>query len=109
MMDFGKKWKVQFEPTKTHAMLVSNTQDCGYFPMMSQLSFGGAHIQFEEELLLVGFVFDKKLTWRPMVSKVCSKVRQALGAMFRLKNCLVARILLCFSKPLYDQLWNTET
>ena len=70
LVDFGKKWKVQFEPTKTHAMLVSNTQDCGYFPMMSQLSFGGAHIQFEEELLLVGFVFDKKLTWRPMVSRV---------------------------------------
>ena len=44
LFDFGKKWKVQFEPTKTHAMLVSNTQDSGYFPMMSQLSFGGASL-----------------------------------------------------------------
>ena len=79
LIDFGKKWKVQFEPTKTHAMLVSNTKDSGIFPLMSQLRFGDAHIQFEEELLLVGFLFDKKLTWRPMVSRICSKARQALG------------------------------
>ena len=26
LMGFGKKWKVQFEPTKTHAMLVSNLE-----------------------------------------------------------------------------------
>ena len=88
LIDFGKKWKVQFEPTKTHAMLVSNTKDSGIFPLMSQLRFGEAHIQFEEELLLVGFLFDKKLTWRPMVNRICSKARQALGAMFRLKGLL---------------------
>ena len=87
LIDFGKKWKVEFEPTKTHAMLVSNTNDyC--FPCMSQLVFGAAHIKFEEELTLVGFVFDKKLTWKPMLNKVCSKGRQALGAMFRLKSLL---------------------
>lgn len=62
LIDFGKKWKVKFEPTKTHAMLVSNTNDyC--FPCMSQLVFGAAHVKFQEELALVGFVFNKKLTW----------------------------------------------
>jgi hypothetical protein len=51
---------------------------------MSQLSFGAVHVKFEEELVFVGFVFDKKLTWKPMLNKVCSKGRQALGAMRRL-------------------------
>ena len=37
---------------------------------------------------MVGFVFDKKLTWKPMLNKVCSKGRQAIGAMFRLKSLL---------------------
>ena len=87
LVGFGKKWKVAFEPTKTHAMLVSNTKDC-CFPMMSQLSFGTAHVKFEEQLLLVGFVFDRKLSWKPMLNRVCSKGRQALGAVFRLKGIL---------------------
>ena len=52
------------------------------------MSFGAAHVKFEEELTLVGFVLDKKLTWKPMLNKVCSKGRQALGAMFRLKSLL---------------------
>jgi hypothetical protein len=84
---FGIKWKVTFEPTKTHAMLVSNTRDC-CFPSMSQLIFGGKHISFEEELTLVGFVFDKRLTWKPMVDKVASKARRALGAIRRIKKLL---------------------
>jgi hypothetical protein len=84
---FGIKWKITFEPTKTHAMLVSNTKDC-CFPAMSQLIFGGKHIAFEEELTLVGFVFDKKLTWKPMVDKVASKARRALGAVRRIKTLL---------------------
>jgi hypothetical protein len=84
---FGSKWKVTFEPTKTHAMLVSNTQDC-FYPAISQLVFCGKHIVFEEVLLLVGFLFDRKLTWKPMLDRVCSKSRQALGAVFRLKSML---------------------
>ena len=84
---FGVKWKVTFEPTKTHAMLISNTRDC-FYPMISQLVFCGKHIVFEEVLLLVGFLFDRKLTWKPMVDRVASKSRQALGAVFRLKRLL---------------------
>jgi hypothetical protein len=88
LQQFGAKWKIAFEPTKTHAMLVSNTRDCGCFPAMSRLVFGGAHVIFEEQLLLVGFLFDKKLTWGPMVDRVASKSRRALGAVRRMQKLL---------------------
>jgi hypothetical protein len=87
LLQFGIKWKITFEPTKTHAMFVSNTMDC-CFPWMSQLIFGDAHVSFEEELKLVGFIFDRKLTWEKMVKKVCSTGRQALGGVRRLKKLL---------------------
>ena len=58
------------------------------FLYMSQLFVGAVHVKLEEELVLVGFVFDKKLTWKPMLNKVCSNGRQALGAMHRPKNLL---------------------
>jgi hypothetical protein len=87
LYQFGLKWKITFEPTKTHALLISNTPDC-CFPAFSQVVFGGAHIIFEEELTLVGFVIDRKLTFKPMVDKVASKARMALGAMRRLKSLL---------------------
>lgn len=107
LTNFGKTWKVAFEPAKTHAMLVSNTSDyC--FPYMPQLSFGAVHVKFEEEVVLVVFVFHKKLTWKPMLNKVCSKGRQALGAMRRLKNLLGCSELAVLSKLLFNQLWNTE-
>jgi hypothetical protein len=78
---FGLKWKVTFEPSKTHALLVSNTKDAGCFPLLSQLVFGSGHVVFEPVLLLVGFLFDSKLTWEPMVKRVSSKARRALGAV----------------------------
>lgn len=85
---FGLKWKVTFEPSKTHAMLVSNTKDAGCFPAMSQLVFGGGHIVFEHVLLLVGYLFDSKLTWGPFVDKLASKARRALGVVRSIRRLL---------------------
>jgi hypothetical protein len=87
LFDYGQKWKVTFEPDKSHAMLVSNTRDCMY-PSVSQLVLGDGHITFVEELLVVGFLVDRKLTWRPMINRTRSKGRRALGGVRMLRDLL---------------------
>ena len=81
---WGKKWKTTFEPTKTHAMLVSNTKDAAYHPMVDLLEFDGVKIGFEKELKIVGVIYDNKLNWSAMASYVAAKGRQALGFLKRL-------------------------
>jgi len=84
---WGRKWKVKFEPTKTHAMHVSNhSMTDVIYPEICMLELDGERIAFEHELLIVGFLFDSKLSWEPMVRRVCSKGRSALGAVRRLQG-----------------------
>ena len=81
---WGRKWKTTFEPTKTHAMLVSNTKDKAIHPGVDLLEFDGVKIGFESELKIVGVIYDHKLNWSRMASYVAGKGRQALGYLHRL-------------------------
>jgi len=84
---WGRKWKVKFEPTKTHAMHISNhSMTDVIYPEICRLELDGKRIAFEQELLIVGFLFDSKLSWEPMVKRACSKGRSALGAIRRLQG-----------------------
>lgn len=87
---WGKRWKTTFEPTKTHAMLVSNTRDNGFHPAVDLLEFNGVKICYKEVLKIVGVIYDRKLTWASMVSEMASRGRRALGFLNRLGNLVVS-------------------
>ena len=44
---------------------------------------GGKQIKVVEEMELVGFVFDKRLRWGPMIDKVVKKARIRLAGLRR--------------------------
>jgi hypothetical protein len=81
---WGKRWKTTFEPTKTHAMFVSKTRDNGIYPAIDLLEFGGVKIGYDDVLRIVGVIYDRKLTWGPMVNEMASRGRRALGYLNRL-------------------------
>ena len=49
---------------------------------------GGKQIKAVEEMELVGFVFDKRLRWGPMIDKVVKKARIRMAGLRRLRTAL---------------------
>ena len=82
---WGVTWLVSFEPTKTHSMVVSR-KSSPFDP--SGIYFMGENIEPVDEMKLVGFIFDPKMTMKPMVDHVARKARSKLSAICRLKQHL---------------------
>jgi len=84
IVDWGEKWKVQFEPKKTHALLCTRKERAG----MKQPTMDGRKIKFVSDLKLVGLTIDSRLNWKKMACSAASKGRSMMGAMYRMKFML---------------------
>jgi hypothetical protein len=80
---WGRKWKVKFEPKKTHAMLITRKKPGIQMPVMD-----GTDIAYVSSMKLVGFTIDSKLNWKKMACAAASRGRSMLGAMYRLQSLL---------------------
>ena len=56
----------------------------------SGIMLQGHPIEFVSELKLVGFIFDRKMTMRPMAQMASKKGRAKVAALFRLRPYLDA-------------------
>jgi len=87
LLIWGDDNKTTFEPTKTFSMLVSLKRS-DRFEGLDNLCMGGTVIKQVTEMKLVGFVFDSRMSWGPMISKLVAKARCKLGALRRLRPYL---------------------
>jgi hypothetical protein len=83
LRDWGVKNNLTFDPKKNKFLVVSKWHED--FSGIDTLEMGGFQCQYAAELQLVGFTFDKSLTWSSMISKLTSKARSKLGALWRLR------------------------
>lgn len=58
------------------------------FDLLGQLSMGGKPIKQVDQMKLVGYTFDSRMTWGPMVDRLARKARCKLGAIRRLSKFL---------------------
>ena len=66
---WGADNKTTFEPSKTFSMLVS-LKRFARFHGLDSLRMGGEIIKQVSQTKLVGYMFDSKLTWGPMVNRL---------------------------------------
>ena len=81
---WADKWKVIFEPTKCHAMIISRKRT----PFHCNLFYDGKAIPLEKEIKILGVTFDSKLTWNKHLSNVSGRAGQKLGALRRISSKL---------------------
>jgi hypothetical protein len=87
--------KTTFEPSK-NAMMVVSKRRVPFDPTgivfderrPDKIGVAGIPIKQVSSLKLVGFVFDCKLTWGPMIAAIAKKARMRLGALRRLRPLL---------------------
>lgn len=84
---WGDLWLISFEPTKTHSLVISRKQKKNAFDATGAV-FMGKSIEVVEEMKLIGFIFDTKMTMAKMVDHVKAKSKAKLAAVLRLKQHL---------------------
>lgn len=89
---WGVQWHVSFEPSKTHSMVVSRKSKVNTFKP-DGIVFMEKPIEPVDQMKLVGFVFDPKMTMEPMINHVARKARVKLGAIGRLQQHLDSKNL----------------
>ena len=78
-----------FEPEKATYTIISRKHDpFDPFEKSAGIVMGGAQVERVDEVKLVGFLFDTKLTFSGMIDKLAKKARCRLGALRRLKPML---------------------
>ena len=85
LLDWGLDNKTTFEADKTAMMLVSNKK----VPFdLSGMKMGGFPVKQEKQLKLVGYLFDQKMSFGPMIHKLAKKARSRVAALRRIKHLL---------------------
>ena len=85
LMEWGRDNKTTFEADKTAMMLISNKKK----PFdLTGIKMGGFPVEQVQQLKLVGYLFDQKMTFGPMVSKLAKKARSRVAALRRIRHLL---------------------
>jgi hypothetical protein len=90
LQEWGIEWHVSFEPSKTHSLVISRKRSPSNPFDPSGINFMGKPIGQVKQMKLVGFIFDEKMTMKPMIDYVARKARKKLNAISRLKQHLDA-------------------
>jgi hypothetical protein len=85
---FGKEWLLEFEPSKSSGLTISNLNEARVKHLHSPCRMGGHEVKEVEELEALGFIIDKKGNWAKFAEATASAARQRLGALRRLSPLL---------------------
>ena len=72
---WGSSWKIQFEPTKSQALTLSNQRPPIALP---SIYFNNIPVAEKDEIKLLGVTFDRQLSFRSHLRNVSSKANQRL-------------------------------
>jgi hypothetical protein len=89
LLEWGVDINLTFESAKNTFMIISRSQrDYSDVLEATPIMMDGDAVERVSEMKLVGFTFDEKLSWATMISKLASKARSKLGALWRLRSVL---------------------
>ena len=85
LADWGKRWYIEFEPSKSNALCVSLKHGVEEHP---PLIMNGVLIKESKVLSILEFHFDSHLTWDYMIDSTVRRCRQRLGCLRRISKYL---------------------
>jgi hypothetical protein len=108
LMDWARDNNTTFEPSKTHFTLISLRTSHKFdlcFPFPRPM-FDGIPIKREESVKLVGFTFEKEMSWAKMISANAKKARCRIGMLCKLRHMLddesMKNMYISFIRPMLE-------
>lgn len=86
--EWGARWKITFEPTKSQALTVSHQRPAHLLP---PIIFSGTSVPEEEHIKLLGVTFDRQLSYTTHLHGVASKAAQRIHFLKKTAHLLDAR------------------
>ena len=83
--NWGQKWKIAFEPTKSQAMTATLRRADLHLP---PIMFGGIQVPEANSITILGVLFDRKLSFGEHLRSVATRARQRLGLLRRSAHLL---------------------
>jgi len=83
--DWGRAWKIKFEPTKSQLLIVSHLRP--QWPL-TPVTFDGHVIEPSQHVKLLGVTFDSKLTFATHLRNVALRATSRLGFLRRASRVL---------------------
>ena len=87
--DWGRRWHIEFEPSKSNTICVSLKRDVEEYP---PLFMNDVLIRESKVLSILGFHFDSRLTWSYMIDSSVRRCRQRLGCLCWISEFLAQRV-----------------
>ena len=88
---WGATWKIQFEPSKSQAMVISRHRNDGAIPLVS---FNGHNVNEVDTLRLLGVTFDRHLSYSLHLRSAAVRVAQRIGFLRKAFTLTMAGLLL---------------
>ena len=85
--EFGKEWLLEFEPTKSQELIITNSVTDNNVTQ-PPLSMGGVIVEEEKQLEALGFTVDPRGNWSLHAEAVAKEARKRLGAIRRITHML---------------------
>ena len=95
LMEWGRHWRIRFEPTKSQRMVVSSKNDVSH---SGSVTFSGSVVQDVSELKLLGVTFDQGLSFRQHIRSNTKRACQRLGFLRKAARVLDKKGLLSVYK-----------
>ena len=103
MVDWGKKWLVDFNAGKTQLVLFDWSNNNGYI----DVKMDGSVFEEKSYFMMLGLIFSSKLDWGSYIISIAKTASKKIGA-FILSMKFFFLKLLCISINLpYAHVWNT--
>ncbi|CAM9923839.1 unnamed protein product [Heterosigma akashiwo] len=87
LYEFGKEWLLEFEPTKSQELIITNSAE-NHKVTHPPLSMGGVIVEEKEQLEVLGFTIDPRGNWSLHAEAVAKEARKRLGAIWRIAHML---------------------
>ena len=92
---WGQSWKIQFEPTKSQALTLSCHRPLLVLP---PISFNNVLVAEEDEIRLLGVIFDCQSSFRLHLRSIASKANQRMHFFKKVARLLNVAGKLCLCK-----------
>ena len=86
MKEWSEKWKINFAPNKTQAMVISRQRTDR--SLRRPLIMGGVEIKLAPSIRLLGITVDEKLTFASHVREIAARASRKLSSIRRISSLL---------------------
>ena len=94
IVEWGEKWLVSFNATKTKLLSFNRHRESGLIP----LKMNDIELPESSSFRLLGLVFTPKLDWKPYVQSIAKQASKRVGSLFRSQRYLTPESILYLYK-----------